>query len=244
MIGCLSFALERLGLYKPQLKLEEARNRLSLESQLWKKFQRDRSEFWNNFQADNKTTGQLHSLVEGAMIHFESHNIQRIAVDLGCGINTTTFNLLERGWKVYAIDSSEFVIKTLAEKVSSMGKSWIQDGQLVLVNQTIEEFKFPEKVHLVTAYESLPYCNPEQINKIFLKIKDALLPQGILVCNLYPYHPIADNVLREMFGAWMTTKNVVEAVVKSVNFSKWSVTEGMSPGGIVKQFHIFAQEGS
>ena len=48
-------------------------------------------------------------------------------------------------------------------------------------------------------------------------------------------------MLRGMFGAWMTTKNVVEAVMKSTDFSSWSVTDGQSPGGLAKQFHIFAQ---
>ncbi len=244
MMSCLSYTLEQLGLYEPQINVQEARDRLRIESKLWKKCQGDRSDLWNNFQGSSRTDGQLPSLVEKAITHLGSKDIKRgIAVDLGCGINTTVFNLLERGWKVYAVDSSDAVIKTLTEKVSSMGKSWIQDGQLVLIHQSIEEFEFPEKVHLVTATDSLPYCNPKKINNVLFGIKAALLPQGVLACNVFPYNdnPMADNMLRGMFGAWMITKNVVEAVMQSVDFTTWSVTEGMSPGGMAKQFHIIAQ---
>jgi SAM-dependent methyltransferase len=244
VIGCLSYALEQLGLYEPEISIREARDRLSLESKLWEKTQDNRDEFWSDFQADNTTTGPLPTLVERAITHLKNHHVYRgVAVDLGCGINTTTFNLLERGWKVYAIESSDAVIKTLAQKVSSMGENWIRNGQLVLVKQAIEEFKYPEKVHLVTAIDSLPYCDPKKINKIFLEVKNALLPQGVFVCNLFPYNdnPIVDGMLRGMFGAWTTTKNVVEAVIRSVDFSSWSVTEGKSQGGLAKQFHIFAQ---
>lgn len=208
IIGCLSYALEQLGLYEPEISVQEARNRLSFEKKLWKKSQFDRNDLWNDFQSKNSTTGQLSPLAEKAIILLESHNIQKgIAVDLGCGINSTIFNLLERGWKVYAVDSSSSVIKTLTQKVSSMGKNWIEEGKLILVNQTIEEFNFPEKAHLIIANDSLPYCDPKKINKIFLDVKNALLPQGVFVGNLFPYfNPLADNMLRGTFWSMVDNK--------------------------------------
>lgn len=244
LVGCLSYALEQLGLYEPEITFQEAKDRLCVERKQWKSFQDNRNELWSNFQANNMATGEPPLLVKKAITYLRTHDIQRgVAVVLGCGINTTTFDLLERGWKVYAVDNSDFVIKALAEKVSSMGKSWLEDGQLVLVNQSIEEFEYPEKVHLVAATDALPYCDPKKINAVFLKVKGALLPQGVFVGSLFPYNdnPLADNMLRVMFGAWMTTKNVVEAVMRSVDFPSWSVTAGNSPGGMAKQIHIFAQ---
>ena len=146
MIGYFSYALEQVGLYEPIITAQEARDRLSSEKKVWKQFQGNRNQLWSDFQANNATKGKPHSLVEKAVTQLRDDNIQRgIAVDLGCGINTTVFNLLEQGWKVYAVDSSDSVIKTLAEKVSSMGKNYIKSGQLVLVNQTIEEFEYPKK---------------------------------------------------------------------------------------------------
>ncbi len=59
MIGCLSYALEQIGLYEPQINIHEARKRLSVESKLWKKSQSDRNELWNEFQANSKTMALL-----------------------------------------------------------------------------------------------------------------------------------------------------------------------------------------
>lgn len=244
MIGCLSYSLEWLGVYEPKLTIREAKERLNLESNVWKEYQGDRALFWNVFQIQVDMDNHSHPLILKALDCLKANNSKKgVAVDLGCGLNTYTFDLLDRGWKVYAVDSSDLVLKTLAEKVSLLGKNWIQDGQLVLVNQTIEEFKFPEKVHLITAIESLPYCDPEKIVKIFLEMKSGLLPQGVLVCNLFPYddNRIANNLLKNIFGGWMTTKNVVDALVESIDFKKSTVTEVINPSQLARQFHVVAE---
>lgn len=243
MAECCTNALEYLGLYEPEIDIHQARSRLSKEKEIWGKTQGDRAELWNSFQAKNPIHAKLPSLVEKAVIHLKNHGRDRgVAVDLGCGINSTAFHLLERGWKVYAVDNSKSVMNTLTDKVSQMRKKWIENGQLVLVNQSIENFEYPENVHLIIAIDSLPYCNPEKIGNIFLKAKHSLLSQGVLICNFFPYkNPIADNVLRSMFGAWLTTKNVIEAVMRSADFPSWSVVDGHSPNRIAKQFHVFAE---
>ena len=124
IVGCFTYVLEQLGLYEPQLNIHQARDRLSKEGEIWEKHQQERAQFWCDIQADNKIGGESLPLVEKAIICLNGHNIQGgIAVDLGCGITNTAFNLLERGWKVYAVDSSDFVIGALAQKVSQMGRS-------------------------------------------------------------------------------------------------------------------------
>lgn len=240
----LSRGLEKIGLYEPEINVDEARGRLESERKVWLSVQGDRSDSWNQFQFNNEIDGELSPLVNRAITHLEENEIsQGVAVDLGCGISNTAFNLLERGWKVYAVDGSQPVLDTLVEKVSSLGKTWIEDGQLVLVNQSIENFEFPEQVHLVTATESLPYCDPGAVNDVFLKIKEALAPKGVFTGNLFPYeNPLVDGMLRGMFGAWMTTKNVVDAIMESVDFGSYSVTNGKSASGVANQFHIFAQK--
>jgi SAM-dependent methyltransferase len=243
VISCLSNALEQLGLYEPVIDSAEAKKRLSVEGELWQRCQVDRNQIWDDFQHRQSLYSPLPKLVGKAIEHFYNCNIQKgVAVDLGCGISTTAVTLLERGWKVYAVDSSFSVLNTLTQKISMMGKKWIEDGQLVLVNQAIEEYEYPEKVDLVTAIDSLPYCDPKKIEQIFCKAKHALRPQGVLVCSLFPYQdPCRDHMLRKIFGGWMTTKNVVEAVMRGVNFPSWSVTDGQSPGGFAKQCHVFAE---
>lgn len=65
----------------------------------------------------------------------------------------------------------------------------------------------------------------------------------MFACNLFPYdrNPIVDDLLRNVFGAWLTSRNVVQSVMKSAGFSSWSVTTERNPGEQSKQIHVFAQ---
>ncbi len=240
MISCFYYSVEACGIYEPEIDFQEASDRLRIESQLWAECQKNRDAMWGLFQKNNPIDGPLSSLTEKAIaqVNFE----KGIAVDLGCGNGTTLMHLLERGWKVYAVDSSNLVLENLTLKVSKLGKDWIETGQLVLIHQTIEDFQFPEKVHLVTATESLTYCDPNKIHHTFQNIKNALYPQGRFACSLFPYkNRLVDSILRDTFGAWLTTKNVMETLMRSTDFDTWSVTDGKSPCGMAKQIHILAK---
>lgn len=243
MLSCFSYILEQTGLYEPEISIDEAKDRLEREGlNMWEEVQGDRSALWNDFQAKGfRANGELSPLVKKAFSINQKiqKNQKGIAVDLGGGLSHTAIDLLKKGWKVYVVDNSSLVLETLAQKVE---KKWINNGQLVLVNSSIEEYEYPEKVDLITASESLPYCDPRKIQEVFLKAKNALQHQGVFACNFFPYdRPEVDLILRNMFGAWMTTKNVIDAVMKSVDFSEWSVVEGRSSGGLGRQFHVFAQ---
>jgi hypothetical protein len=92
------------------------------------------------------------------------------------------------------------------------------------------------------AIDSLPYCDPEKISKIFLDVRHSLFPKGVFVCSLFSYSKTrTDDIIRIVFGAWLTTKNVVEAVVKSSEFSSWSVNDGIGHAGLARQIHVLAQ---
>ncbi|MCH9625563.1 MAG: hypothetical protein S4CHLAM123_07390 [Chlamydiales bacterium] len=243
LAACFSFTLEQLGFYEPELSINEAKERLNKEGAIWNTFQCDRTEVWNDFLSSNEIKAPLSPLINKAIVHLKSQNIQKgVAVDLGCGISATSFNLLDCGWKVYAVDSSALIIQSLEQKVASIGKKWIEEGKLILVNKSIEEFEYPEKVHLISAVDSIPYCDPRKINDIFLKAKNSLHSGGIFAFSLFPYAdlPLVDSMLRIMFGGWMTTKNVIEAVMKCIDFSSYSIAEEKSPDGKAKQFHVFA----
>lgn len=221
VFSCLRSTCE--WLYDPIITPEEVHEALSKESLLWKHPEQHTSSLWSDVQTRKQISKPLSPLLEKSLIVLESRNIQKgVAVDLGCGISSTAYNLLERGWKVYAVDSSIHVLSDLSIQVSSLRKKWFETGQLILISQNIETFEFPEKVHLVVATNSLPYCNPEKIQGIFSRIKNALLPGGLLVCNLYlsKHHQV-----QQLFGAWTTKKSVIEAIIRSVKFSYFTILE-------------------
>jgi len=42
------------------------------------------------------------------------------AVDLGCGAGNETLDLLQRGWSVHAVDSSEAAIRTVTDRAGAL----------------------------------------------------------------------------------------------------------------------------
>lgn len=246
IVNCASFILEEMGLYEPEIDLQEAKDRLIREKSCWEQFQGKENNRGTAFEKNYEGILPPPAFVQNAIAHLKSHKIEQgIAVDLGCGVNPKTLSLLEQGWKVYAVDHSDAILQALKEKVSSLGKDWIEKGQLVLICQSIETFEYPENVHLIVATESLSYCDPERIQELFLRAKNALLSQGMFVGNLFPYADldIANKMLRAI-GGWMTTKNVIHAITRSVDFPSWTVIDGKSPMGIADQFQVFAENGA
>src|SRR5688500_5712351 len=134
----VSFALEQLGVYEPELDWKEAEHRLRIERRLWAQSQTDRDELWSAVQSSGSIKGPLPPSVDKVVTHLSDQGIRKgVAVDLGCGISTTTVSLLQRGWKVYAVDSSAAVLNVMRAKISLLDQRWIQEKQLVLVNQSI-----------------------------------------------------------------------------------------------------------
>jgi SAM-dependent methyltransferase len=243
--SCLMKTLEIMGLYEPELTVEQAKEKLSREKEIWQQCQMDRDKTWIDFQKNNQVHTRLPFQVIRALKHLNQQGVQKgVAVDLGCGINSTTFFLLEHGWKVYAVDSSKSVIDDLTHKVLLLQKKWIEEGKLVLVNEKIEKFQYPEKIDLINAAESLPYCDPTEMIQIFLRAKNALHEErGIIVGSFFPYstNPRINMLMRQIFGSWMTKKNVIEAFMRSVDFPKCSVEKGPSPNGLTTEFYVFAE---
>lgn len=224
VFSCLSYTLKRI--YDPEPE----------DSQDWKHPEAHTSSLWSDVQTRQQISKPLYPLIEKALDVLKRRNIENgVAVDLGCGISPTVFNLLKRGWTVYAVDSSIHVLSDLSSQLS---EEWFAKRQLILLSQNIESFELPEKVHLVIATDSLPYCNPDKMFEIFSRIKNSLLPQGIAVCSLYSSN--GDKQMRQLFGAWATKKSAVEAIVRAVDFSSFVVVEELSPNQKPMQYHVIA----
>lgn len=223
--SCLKSTYE--WLYEPMKDLEE-------EELLWKHPRLDSSSLWSDVQTRKKISKPLSPYIEKALTILEERNIDKgVAVDLGCGISPTIFNLLERGWKVYAVDNSIHVLSDLSTQITALKISCFETGQLVLLNENIENFEFPEKVDLVIATDALPYCNPKKIQEIFCRMHDALLPNGIAVFNLYLSNHIK---VYPLFSTWTTTKSVIESVILAAKFISIKAIKGDD----LIQYHFIA----
>jgi len=101
-----------------------------------------------------------------------SDNVQRLAIDLGCGDGTESALLLERGWNVLAIDGEPASIQHILAKVPAEGQARLQTQVT-----KFEEVSLPP-ADLIHASLSLPFCPPEHFDALWTKIAAAVSPGG------------------------------------------------------------------
>jgi len=102
---------------------------------------------------------------------FEKENLpesQRTAIDLGCGSGRDTFELLRRGWRVLATDSSQVGLDLLSSKVPD-----VQRDRLETRLVGFEELTIPPAT-LVNASYSLPFCDPAAFPHVWQSIVRAI----------------------------------------------------------------------
>lgn len=98
-----------------------------------------------------------------------------LAVDIGCGIGRDTAELLSRGWRVIAQDSSAIGLERLRSEPQF--QSAIESGQLRIINDAFESFT-PPSCDLLNASFSLPFCPPDDFEAFWSRIDHAIKPGG------------------------------------------------------------------
>lgn len=140
---------------------------------------------WTNYQ--NKTYGDDACKL---IIDFLDKYKVDSAIDLGCGSGNETVYMVKNGIKVLAIDrqlNQDFILNRLSDS----------EKQLISFNESsFEDVELP-KTKLLTAFFSIPFCNPNNFDELWTKI----------------YNSIEDNdyFVGQLFGdrdAW----NVVESI--------------------------------
>lgn len=216
--GGIAYCCAQLGLVDEKIDKYEAVKRLEKESQKW--LYEDRSSFWGDFtQSPSRISQQL----ENSLIKFQEEGIKPgIAVDLGCGNSSSTIYLLQRGWKVIAVDSSKKVLENLHKRANEQGSNWITDGQLTLVCQKIETYEFPQNIQIIVANDSLPYCDPTKVKYVWDRAYISLAKGGRIIGNFFPdpMNTLVEEIQRTLMGGWFTDKAVVNALLDETGYQK------------------------
>lgn len=169
--------------YVEKIDIHEALNRLKEESKKWN--YTDSRMIWDD--DGNDFVEREDELLETTLTKFqEEGTAPGLAVDLGCGNSFPTIRLLQKGWKVIAVDFSKGAIERLRETANKYGSNWLRDGQLTLVCQNIETYQFPKNVRLIMANNSLPFCNPAKIKQIWDRAYASLEVGGRFIGNFFP----------------------------------------------------------
>ena len=128
---------------------------------------------WTNYQ--NKTYGD-----EACKLIIDFLNKYKVdsAIDLGCGSGNETVYMVKNGIKVLAIDrqlNQDFILNRLSDS----------EKQLISFKESsFEDVELP-KTKLLTAFFSIPFCNPNNFNELWTKIYNSIEDNGYFVGQLF-----------------------------------------------------------
>lgn len=153
------------------------------------------------------------------------------AVELGCGAGRDTVYLIKNGWNVLAIDK-ENVKSRIVEKLSK---------------DELKKFKFSkqkfecielEKNDLIVSNFSLSFCNKNDFEKLWNKIRNSILNDGYFVGNFLGNNDEWKNIKEEM--TFLTKRQTIQ-LFKDFEIIKFKEVEkdGLTGSGKIKHCHIF-----
>lgn len=128
---------------------------------------------WTNYQ--NKTYGDDACKL---IIDFLDKYKVDSAIDLGCGSGNETVYMVKNGIKVLAIDrqlNQDFILNRLSDsekQLISFKESSFEDVELL-------------KTKLLTAFFSIPFCNPNNFDELWTKIYNSIEDNGYFVGQLF-----------------------------------------------------------
>ncbi|MBV6479944.1 MAG: hypothetical protein HGGPFJEG_02750 [Ignavibacteria bacterium] len=129
---------------------------------------------WSEYYTAIKGSPPRETLIS-ALELFDKENIvseKLLAIDLGCGSGRDTFELLKRGWNVFAIDKEQSGIDIIIGALPPEFRN-----KLTLVVSSFEKINLPP-ADLVNASYSLPFCLPEHFDELWMKIENSVLSGG------------------------------------------------------------------
>ena len=124
----------------------------------------------------------------------------RLAIDLGCGGGADTLGLLERGWRVHAVDASPTTERLINDRLDAE-----RNARVTIDIGLFHEVDLPE-ADLVYAQMSLPFAGSD-LQAAASKAAAAVLPGGAFAGHFFGEEDDwidGDNVAA-VNGAWIRT---------------------------------------
>ena len=128
---------------------------------------------WTNYQ--NKTYGDDACKL---IIDFLDKYKVDSAIDLGCGSGNETVYMVKNGIKVLAIDrqlNKDFILNRLSD----------DEKKLISFKEGSFENIELSKTQLLTAFFSIPFCNPNNFDELWTKIYNSIEDNGYFVGQLF-----------------------------------------------------------
>jgi SAM-dependent methyltransferase len=103
------------------------------------------------------------------------------AIDLGCGDGVETRELLERGWRVLAIDSDE----TVEERVRATIGDTADSAPVEIWKRPFEALTGLPEADFVYAGFALPFCDASHFPYLWADIREALQVDGVFAGEFF-----------------------------------------------------------
>lgn len=150
------------------------------------------------------------------------------ALDLGCGAGRDTRFLLEKGFRVTAVDNDPHAIACMAD---------FPQDHLRVVKSSFEDFHF-ETYDLVNAHFALPFLAEEHFHVVFTRIKQALHVGGLFVGQFFGVNDEWNTPENQMT---FLTRDQAETELKGLKvlaFREEDV-DGHVADGTPKHWHVY-----
>jgi SAM-dependent methyltransferase len=152
------------------------------------------------------------------------------AIDLGCGVGRDTAELLRRGWRVLAIDSSPEAIARLEAREDLDNR-----GNLATLCAPMEDARWND-ADLINSSFALPLVPPDRFPPFWQRLIDSIKPGGRFAGQLYgPNDDWARN------GITIVTRGALDAFFAAFEFERLDEedADGETAPGKKKHWHIF-----
>lgn len=143
----------------------------------------DNQEEWKLYY--EKSVGQPPHFTLFKAIELLSSSDTKFAIDLGCGAGRASLALLEKGWRVLAIDKDKLPFDYFIHKLENTpARAHIEP--LIAKFEELDLTLWP-MADLINASYSLPFCTSEHFPDLWIKIEAHLKAGGVFAGQFFGY---------------------------------------------------------
>lgn len=154
----------------------------------------------------------------------------RLGIDLGSGDGIECLVLLERGWRVHAVDADPAAATWLEAKVSGANRS-----RLTIQTARFEEAVLPP-ADLIHSSFSIPFCPPQHFPAFWQRVAAAVKPGGRFAGQFFG---VRDEWANEPAMTFLTEEQVRALFSEfEIEFFHEKDRQGKSVRGL-KHWHVF-----